>query len=297
MYLPAVSPPSFPTPIVTTAWLAERIGRPGMVVLDASWYLPASGRDARQEYLAGHLPGAGYFDLDEASDPATPLPHMLPAPERFEALARRLGINPDSMVVAYDGSGANLSAARAWWMLRAFGHDAVTVLDGGLTRWREEGRALEAGPVAGAGGRFRVRRAPARLRSLAEVRDALARGTAQVVDMRSAGRFAGTEPEPRPGVPSGHMPGALNLPYGELVGPDGRLLPVERLRDRLAAAGIRLDRPVIGTCGSGVSACALLLVLERLGHRDNALYDGSWTEWAGAGQPVATGMTSNGGSS
>lgn len=294
MYLPAVNAPNPISPLVTTSWLAERIGGPGLVVLDASWYLPTTGRDARQEYLAGHLPSARYFDLDAASDPGSSLPHMLPAPARFEAVARRLGISDDSTIVVYDGSGANLSAARAWWLFRVHGHRAVALLDGGLPRWQREGRTLESGESATAPGSFRARPATGAVRSLSEVAAALARRAAQVVDMRPAGRFAGSDPEPREGVPSGHMPGALSLPYTDLVNAEGSVLPPEGLRARLAAAGIRLDQPVIATCGSGVSACTLLLALELVGHRDCALFDGSWTEWATAGMPVATGASTDG---
>lgn len=282
-------PPDPIPPIVTTSWLAERIGQPGVAVLDASWYLPTTQRDARLEYLAGHLPGARYFDLDRASEPGSALPHMLPEPPAFEAVVRTLGISDDTTVVVYDGSGTNLSAARAWWMLRVFGHQSVTLLDGGAPRWRSEGRLLEAGmPPAGAG-TFHAQFSTGTVRDLAQVGEGLRRGTVQVVDMRSAGRFAGIEPEPRPGIPSGHMPGALNLPYADLVGPDGLALPPDQLRGRLTESGIRLDRPIIATCGSGVTACTLLHALERLGHHDHALYDGSWTEWTTAGMPVACG--------
>ena len=295
MYLPAVNSPRTISPLVAPGWLAERIGGPELIVLDASWYLPTTGRDARQEYLTSHLPGARRFDLDEASDPGSSLPHMLPTAERFESLARRLGINDDSTLVAYDGSGANLSAARAWWMFRAHGHRAVAVLDGGLQRWQREGRPLETGAVTSSPGDFRSRFSPDAVRDLHQVRAALAQGTAQVVDVRSAGRFSGADPEPRAGVPSGHMSGAFHLPYTELVGADGSMLPPDRLRARLAAAGVAMDRPVVATCGSGVSACSLLLALDLLGHRDYALYDGSWTEWAGTGMPVAVGAPTIGG--
>lgn len=289
-----MTPPDRFPPTVSTTWLAEHLGRPELVVLDASWYLPTSGRDPRTEYLAAHLPGAAFFDLDEASDPGTTLPHMLPDAARFEAVARRLGVGNDSHIVVYDGSGANLSAARAWWQFRVFGATAVALLDGGLPRWRQEGRPLEGGAVIPKEGGFIARLAPGVVRDLAEVREALLRGSAQVVDMRPAGRFAGSEPEPRAGIPSGHMPGALNLPYTELVDGGGALLAPEVLAARLTGAGVRLDRPVIATCGSGVSACALLLALERLGIRDYALYDGAWTEWAGAGMPVTAGPSTGG---
>ncbi len=282
-------PPDLIPPIVSTAWLAERIGRPGVAVLDASWYLPTTGRDARREYLAEHLPGARYFDLDRASRTGSPLPHMLPSPGEFEAAVASLGVGDDHTIVVYDGSGANLSAARAWWMFRVFGHQSVALLDGGAQRWRSEGRPFESGMPSCSPATFHARFSPGAVRDLTEVSEALRLATAQVVDMRSRGRFEGTEPEPRDGIPSGHMPGALNLPYVELVGPDGTMLPSDQVRVRLAEAGVRLDRPIIATCGSGVSACTLLLALERLGHRDHALFDGSWTEWTSSGMPIARG--------
>ncbi|HEY7683474.1 MAG TPA: 3-mercaptopyruvate sulfurtransferase [Gemmatimonadales bacterium] len=275
-------------PLVSTDWLAERLGRPGFVILDTSWYLPTSGRLATQEYLAGHVPGAVFFDLDAASDRASPLPHMLPSAMAFAAYVGGLGVGTDDTVVVFDGSGSNLSAARVWWMFRAFGHPRVALLDGGIAKWRAEGRPMEAGEVVLAPKVFQASD-PGGVRDLRAVEGALAREDAQVVDLRPAGRFAGTEPEPRPGIPSGHMPGAISLPYPELVRADGTMLDPDGLRSVLARAGVRLDRPIIATCGSGTSACALLLALHRLGHEANALYDGSWTEWAGGGMPVARG--------
>jgi thiosulfate/3-mercaptopyruvate sulfurtransferase len=281
---------SDPVPaLVSTRWLAERLGEPGIVVVDGSSYLPTSGRDADAEYLAGHIPGAVFFDVDATSDPS-PLPHMMPTPAAFVARMRELGIGDENHVVVYDGSGANLSAPRVWWMLRAMGHDRVSVLDGGIGLWRREGRPIATGPVRRAPGSFTPRPRADRVRDLAAVRRALQQGSEQVVDMRSAGRFAGTEPEPRPGLRGGHMPGSRNLPYTELVGPDGTVLPLERLRARVEAAGIAPDRPVIASCGSGVSACALILALHLLGRDDVSLYDGAWTEWAGrTDTPIVTG--------
>ncbi len=273
-------------PLVTTQWLAARLGEPGLVILDGSWYLPTSGRDPRAEYRAGHIPGAVFFDLDASSDPATTLPHMMPTAEQFSRFAGSLGVGGDSRVVVYDGSGTNISAARVWWMFRSFGHQAVTLLDGGIVRWRAERRPLESGEVIPAPARFTATLDGRRVRGRVEVQAALERGDTQVVDMRSVGRFHGTEPEPRPHLPSGHMPGAINLPFNELVHADGTALGAAALRVRLAAAGVRLDRPIIATCGSGTSACTLLHVLERLGHTGAVLYDGSWTEWASSGMPV-----------
>lgn len=272
--------------LVPTSWLAVHLGEPGLLLLDASWYLPSTGRDPRAEYRAGHIPGAVFFDLDASSDPTSALPHMLPTAEQFGRFAGGLGVGTDSRVVVYDGSGTNISAARAWWMFRYFGHRTVALLDGGISRWQSEGRPLEADHVAPVPRSFLATRVTNQVRDRGEVQSALARGTAQVVDVRSAGRFRGSDPEPRPNLPSGHMAGAINLPFNELVHPDGTALSEAELRARIAAAGVRLDRPIIATCGSGTSACTLLHALERLGQHDGALYDGSWTEWAGSGMPI-----------
>jgi len=275
--------------LVSTEWLAGHLGRPGLVVVDGSTYLPTSGRDPAAEYAAGHIPGALFFDVETSSDPGS-LPHMLPSPEAFAARMGALGIGDEDQLVVYDGSGVNLSAPRVWWMFRTMGHDRVSLLDGGIGKWRGEGRPLEAGTVRRPPARFTPRLRPGAVRDLAAVRDLLRSGREQVVDMRSAGRFAGTEPEPRPGLRGGHMPGSRSLPFHELVGPDGTLLPPEQLRRRIAAAGIEPAWPVVATCGSGVSACALIFALHLLGRDDVALYDGAWTEWAGRPDtPVVTG--------
>jgi thiosulfate/3-mercaptopyruvate sulfurtransferase len=285
---------SDPVPaVVSTDWLAGQLGRPGVVVVDGSTYLPTSGRDAAAEYAAGHLPGAVFFDMEATSDPDSPLPHMLPSPDAFAARMTALGIGDDDHVVVYDGSGVNLSAPRVWWMLRAMGHDRVSVLDGGSGKWRREGRPVETAVVSRSPARFTPRPRHGRVRDLAAMRGLLGGGAEQVVDMRSAGRFAGTEPEPRSGLRGGHIPGSRNLPFHELVAADGTMLPIERLRARVAAAGIEPGRPVVATCGSGVSACALVLALHLLGRDDVAVYDGAWTEWGGRGDtPVATGAAS-----
>ena len=270
------------TGLVSTGWLADRIGTEGLRVVDGSWYLPTSGRDARAEYLAGHLPGAVFFDLDAISDGGSALPHMLPSARQFAEQVGALGIGAGDDVVVYDGSGANMSAARVWWMFRAFGHVRVAVLDGGLPKWRAEGRTLERGDVSLPAARFTAREiAEGTVRDLASVVRNRERGDEQIVDMRSAGRFSGEEPEPRPGLRGGHIPGSRNLPYNSLVQADGTLLPSEALRARITAAGVDLARPIVATCGSGVSACALILALHRLGHDRVALYDGAWAEWGG----------------
>ena len=277
-------------PLVSTEWLAAHLGEPGLVVVDASWYLAAMQRDPHAEYAAAHLPGAVFWDLDALSDPATTLPHMLPDPATLARNIGDLGIGDRDRVVVYDGSGVNLSAPRIWWTLRIAGHDAVAVLDGGFRRWRDQGRPLESGWARRPAARFTVRFRPELVRSLAQVRSMGGEAPLQMLDARSRGRFEGTEPEPRPGLRGGHIPGARNLPFTELVAPDGRFLSADELGRRYRESGTNLSRPVVVSCGSGVTACALALGLHLLGHRDYAVYDGSWSEWGTeAGPPIETG--------
>lgn len=265
--------------VVSTEWLAKELGRPGLRVIDASWYLPGSGRDPAGEYRAGHIPGAVFFDLDASSDRRSPLPHMLPTEADFAERMASLGLSDSDDLVVYDGSGVNLSAPRVWWMFRAFGHPRVAVLDGGIVKWRRERRALETGVVTPLPGNFTARLDRRCVRDLAGIYANIYQGAEQLVDVRSAGRFTGEEPEPRPGLRGGHIPGSMNLPFTELVNADGTIPPPDELRRRLLAAGLDLSRPVVATCGSGTSACALALSLHLLGHTQTAVYDGAWSEW------------------
>lgn len=275
--------------LVTTDWLAANLGVPGVVVLDGSFYLPAMKRDAAAEYLAGHIPGAIRFDIDEIADHSTDLPHMLPSPTDFAAAAGKLGISDQDTIVAYDGHGM-FSSPRVWFTFRLFGADNVFILEGGLPKWKAEGRVLESGPVTRPITTFAARKRGDVVASLARVQQALASHSAQIVDARSAERFRGEAPEPRPGVRSGRMPGSFNVPSSSVV-KDGLLLPPSQLTQAFVDGGIDLDKPIITSCGSGVSAAILWLALDTIGKEPEALYDGSWSEWgARTDLPIATGL-------
>ena len=266
--------------LVTTTWLAGELGAPDLRIIDGSWHMPALTRDARAEFTAAHIPGAVFFDIDRIADTSVALPHMLPSASAFSSSVGALGIGNDDRVVVYDVRGV-VSAARVWWMFRAFGHERVSVLDGGLPAWRAEGRPLEQGEPRPTARHFVAHFRPELVRDVAAVRDNLVTEREQVVDARSRGRFAGTEPEPRAGLRRGHIPGSVNVPYEILYRDDGTLLPPPALRDAFAQAGVQLDKPIVTSCGSGITACVLALGLHVLGREDAAVYDGSWTDWGG----------------
>ena len=275
----SASPNSASPWLKSTEWLASQLGKPDVVVVDGSFYLPAQKRDAAAEYLAGHIPGAVFFDIDAIADHSSELPHMLPGPTQFGEAAGRLGIAENHTIVVYDGLGL-MSAPRVWWTFRIFGANNVFILDGGLPAWKAEGRPTEAGAVKRPARKFNATMDTRAVAMMSDVQMALNDESVQVVDARPAGRFAGRDPEPRPGLRPGHMPGAFNLPASELI-ENGRLVSPERIAQAFKKAGVDTDKPVITTCGSGVSAVVLTLALDALGKKPGRVYDGSWAEWGG----------------
>ncbi|WPY93500.1 3-mercaptopyruvate sulfurtransferase [Limimaricola variabilis] len=267
-----------PRTLVSTRWLAERLGDPDLRILDASWYLPDTGRDGRAEYDAAHIPGARYFDIDDISDHRSGLPHMAPPPEKFVARLRAMGVGDGHRIVVYDGAGL-FSAARVRWLFRLMGKDEVAVLDGGLPKWRAEGRPLTAEPTPLRDRHLTVNPRRDMAVDATEVARAVKLGSHVIIDARASARFEGGAPEPRAGLRSGHIPGSRNLFFRELLRPDGTMKDEPGIRAAFARAGVDLDRPVITTCGSGVTAAVLSLALERIGKTDHQLYDGSWSEW------------------
>lgn len=267
-----------PKTLVSTAWLAAHRSDPDLRVIDASWYLPDAGRDAKAEYKAAHIPGARFFDIDEITDSRSNLPHMAPPPEKFVSRMRAMGIGDGHQVVVYDGSGL-FSAARVWWTFRLMGKTDVAVLDGGFPKWQAEGREVEDMPPLLRDRHITVSRQHALVKDVTQVAHAAKLGEAEIIDARSAARFKGEAPEPRPGLRAGHIPGSKNVPYASLLNPDGTIKPVADLRAVFEAAGVNLSKPAITSCGSGVTAAILSLALERMGHKNHALYDGSWAEW------------------
>lgn len=275
--------------LVSTAWLARHLNAPDVRVVDASWYLPDQGRDASREFIHAHIPRAVFFDIDEICDSECDLPHMLPLPIKFAARVRKLGLGDGNRIVVYD-SGSGLAAPRVWWTFRAFGHDEVSVLDGGLKAWRAEDRPVDDAPIPPRERHFTARLDTTLVRDFDQMRKNLESGAEQVVDARAPGRFTGTEPEPRQGLRAGAIPGSLNLPFSRLLTDDGRFLPAPALRQAFEAAGVDLSRPIVTTCGSGVSAAVLFLGLHLLGCPRLALYDGSWSQWGACDDaPIMTG--------
>ena len=267
--------------LVSTEWLAGALGAPDLMVFDATKYLPNEPFDGLTKYREAHIAGARFFDIDVVADPDTTLPHMAPTAGRFARLMGEMGINNTTRVIFYDQKGLQ-SSARGWWLMKLFGHDNVAVLDGGLPRWLAEGRATESGDAKSAAPTSYTPDFRADLvKGIGDVKRIVASGSALILDARAKGRFDGTAPEPRPGLPSGHMPGAKSVPFNELLNADFTMKDAATLRARFAAAGVDGAKPIVTSCGTGVTACILALGLKQAGLGDAAIYDGSWTEWAG----------------
>lgn len=273
---------TYPNPdaLVSTEWLANHLSAPDVRVVDASWYFSGQNRNAREEYDAEHIPGAVFFDIDDVADSDTDLPHMLPAPEKFSSKVRKLGLGNGHKIVIYDGSGFTSAATRVWWMFRTFGHRDVSVLDGGFPKWLREARQVEDLPPVPRTRHFISHYNHLLVRDLEHVKANIANGRELVIDARAAARFKGDAPEPRPTRHLGHIPGAINVPFADLIDDKTRcMLPADQLKARFDAAGVDPKRPITVSCGSGVTACTVALALNLLGHTDVAVYDGSWAEW------------------
>lgn len=274
--------------VVSADWAEKQLGAPGFRLVDASWYLPAQNRNAAEEYAAGHIPGAVFFDQDVIADHSTGLPHTIPSEQVFAEAVGRFGISETDTIVVYDGPGF-FSAPRVWWLFRLFGAADVYVLDGGLDGWKRDGRAVTSDLSEPMPAVFNARLDASRVTTFDAMKSLVAEGRIQVADARGPGRFQATEPEPRAGIRSGHMPGARNVP-GAVLSENGRFKSLTELRKTIEDAGIDLAKPVVTSCGSGITAAIITLALTSLGHSDNTLYDGSWTEWGGRSDtPVVSG--------
>ena len=276
-------------PLVTTSWLAEHLDAPDVRIVDASWFMPGSDRDPKAEYAAAHIPGAVFFDIDDIADTDSPLPHMLPSTVKFAARVQKLGLGDGVRIVVYD-SGGILGAARVWWTFRVMGHEDVVVLDGGLPRWLAEGRTVDDRVPAPQPRHFTPRLAGDLVCDLSQMRRTVETGRAQIIDARPSGRFTGETPEPRAGLRSGHMPGAVNVPGSSVFAADGTMKSAAELQALFTGVGVDPKKPIVTTCGSGITASLLALALARMGRPRATVYDGSWTEWGSqADTPVVTG--------
>ncbi len=274
--------------LVTADWVEKQLGAPEFRIVDSSWYLPANPRNGALEYAGGHIPGAVFFDQDHIADHNSGLPHTLPSPDFFATEVAKLGISDTDTIVVYDGPGLS-AAPRVWWLFKVMGAQKVFVLDGGMDGWKRQGRAIETDLPEPRPAVFKARFDRSRVVAIDEMKQIVLDRSMQVADARSHGRFTGVEPEPRAGIPSGHMPGAKSIPSADLSR-DGSLKPVEEIRQIFADAGIDLSKPVVTSCGSGVTAAVITFALQSLGHEDNRLFDGSWSEWASREDtPIVTG--------
>jgi thiosulfate/3-mercaptopyruvate sulfurtransferase len=276
--------------LVETEWLATRLASPDVVVLDGSMHLPTSGRNARAEYNSAHIPGAIFFDIDAVSDKSNSMPHMLPSTVQFASQMKKMGIGDGMRIVVYDSEGL-YSAARVWWMFRIMGHQDVRILNGGLKKWQAEGRPVEdMPPIRRTERHFTPRFNATLVRDWSDVKNTIGHPTTQIVDARAAARFEGTAAEPRAGLRAGHIPSSKSLPFNTLLNADGTLKPRADLANIIAASGLDANRPVVASCGSGVTACVIALALAEIGHPNTAIYDGSWSEWGSRTDlPIATG--------
>ncbi len=278
-----------PETLVSTDWLAAHMRDPDLRIIDASWHMASENRDPKAEYDAAHIPGARFFDIDEISDARSDLPHMAPSTEKFMSRMRAMGVGDGHQVVVYDAEGV-FSAPRVWWLFRLMGQNNIAVLDGGLKKWVAEGRAVEDLPPVIRDRHMMVRFQNQMVKDVTQVAAASKLGTPQIVDARSPARFAGSEPEPREGLRAGHIPGSRNVPFKNLLNDDGTMKEPDALKAAFTDAGVDMDKPVITSCGSGITACILSLALERIGKNDHAVYDGSWTEWGAVpSMPIETG--------